>query len=444
MTFDNPLATLWRRRLLFIVTLVGCMAAVAAVTLALPRVYRATATVFVDHVGTDVSPDQLVHTYSALAANPNVAAQVRSSLPYSTTTDELLKDVSFTPIETSQLFEITAESSSARRAQTTANVYAGFFVRHVAAQISQGGLRQRASLAETASRPDDASRPNLTLSLGLGFLLSLFAAVAAVILRELLDRRVRVSGEDRSLMDVPILGRIPRDRKGVGARLDDAYRMLRVNLELQGERTTKVIAVTSPSAEEGKSTVVAKLALATAADGLSVVVIEGDLRRPGLSRELAAMGLTPGAGGLTAYLEGTAEAPGIVTDARSGVAAVFAGTASTNPTRLLRSARMTGLIHHLAGRFDQVIIDTPPVPVGADASLLAKVAGSVLVVVDARRTRTPELAGALEQLRAIDAEVLGIALNNADVVRSVADYYRAGPGDAAVAQAPSGDGGAQV
>ena len=425
MNIENPITALWRRRVLFVVTLVACMAVVTAVSLALPKVYRATATVYVDDQGSDLSPDQLVHTYSSLAANPNVAAQVVPTLPYSTTRNDLLDDMSFTPIETSQLFEITAQSSDARRSQATANAYARYFVRHVAGQVSQGGLRQKASLAEAASLPEHPTRPNLIVSLGLGFLLSLFVAVAAVLVREFLDRRVRISGEDRSLMGVPIIGRIPPARTGRNdnaGRIDDAYRLLRVNLE-QRDKPARTIAVTSPSAAEGKSTVAARLALAAAADGQSVVVVEGDLRRPQLARDLAAAGLTPGSHGLTAYLSGDAGGPGLVADDDSGVAAVFAGSASDNPTGLLRSARMTSLINLLAERFDEVIIDTPPVPVGADASVLARLAGSVLVVVDAERTRAPELESALGQLRGIGARLLGVAVNNADVPHSADSYY---------------------
>ena len=425
MTMDNPFAVLWRRRVLFVMTFVLCMAAVAAVTLALPKVYRATATVFVDDKGSDLSPDQLVHTYSSLAANPSVADQVRATLPYAISRKDLLDDLSFTPIETSQLFEITAESSDARRAQITANAYARFFVRHVAGQVAQGGLSQRASLTEAASLPEHTSRPNFVISLGLGFLLSLFVAVAAVLLREFLDRRVQISGDSRSLMGIPIIGRIPpigTNRNENSGRVDDAYRLLRLNLE-QSDRPANVIAVTSPSAAEGKSTVAARLARAAAADGQSVVVVEGDLRRPQLARDLAAAGLSPGALGLTGYLAGTAVSPGVVVNEETGVAAVFAGPPLENPTGLLRSPRMQTLIDLLTERFDQVIIDTPPVPVGADASLLAGLAGSVLLVVDAQRTRTPELANALDQIRGIHARLLGIAVNNADVAHSSDSYY---------------------
>ncbi len=424
MGLEHPITVLWRRRLLFAATVVLCMAAVGAVTLALPRVYRATATVFVDAAGSDLSPDQLVHTYSTLAATPSVASQVRPSLPYETSTHDLLEKVSLRPIETSQLFEITAEASNARRAQTTANVYAGYFVRHVSAQVAQGELRQRISLAEVAALPRHAARPNARLSLGLGLLFSVFVAAAAVLLRQVLDRTVRVAPNDPSLMDVPIVGRIPRERRGTGARVDDAFRVLRLNLELQREPPPRLVAVTSPSADEGKSTVAAGLAFAAAADGQSAVILEGDLRRPQLSRALEPLGLAPRGAGLSEYLSGAATKPAIVTASGADVAVIFAGRPPADPTALLRSARMTALVQHLREGYDLVIIDTPPVPVGADASVLATMSDGVLVIVNVGRTRTSDLADGLDQLRAIKADLLGIAVNSAPVSDAAAAYYR--------------------
>jgi len=130
MSLAEITSALWRRRLLFAVTLLACFAVVALITAAVPRVYRATATVYVGtdtpNLGTDQG-EQLARTYTTLAGNPNIAQAALSALHLGLTRQQLLDKMSFTPVERTQLLEISAEDQSPSKAQSIANTYSNTF-----------------------------------------------------------------------------------------------------------------------------------------------------------------------------------------------------------------------------------------------------------------------------------------------------------------------------
>src|SRR5690349_19839313 len=115
MSIAEITAALWRRRLLFVITLIACFAVTALITAIVPRVYRATATIYVGNNVQKVSTDegeQLTRTYTTLAGNPNVAQAALVALHLGITRQALLDKMSFTPVERTQLLEIAAEDGS--------------------------------------------------------------------------------------------------------------------------------------------------------------------------------------------------------------------------------------------------------------------------------------------------------------------------------------------
>ena len=192
----------------------------------------------------------------------------------------------------------------------------------------------------------------------------------------------------------------------------DAVRLLRTNVDFR-HPGTRVLAVTSSAPQEGKSTIAAHLAVTAAVDGDRVAVIEADLRRPGL-RQTMPGNIDPGTGtGLTNYLMGMAGLDDILTQHAElpGLSVIWPGPLVSNPSALLRDTRLAGLLEELKERFDRIIVDTSPVAIGADASLVAARADGVLFVVDGRRTRRAEATRALRQLETVAAPVIGVVVN---------------------------------
>jgi capsular exopolysaccharide synthesis family protein len=401
---------------------------VALITAAVPKVYRATATIY---VGTDLRKvtgdegEQLTRTYTTLAANPNVAQAALAALDIGLTRQQLLDKMSFTPVERTQLLEIGAEDKSPADAERIANTYASTFAAVVGAQVAQGQAPASVAVSQTAVEPTDPVRPKPALYLGFGALLSILIAAAVALTRDHLDRRLRIGPRDESVQGQPVLARIPTlvgaGGNGRGARADaerivrsDAFRLMRTNLDRVPGGPARTIMITSPGAGEGKTTIAAQLALTVATDRERVAIIECDLRR----RSLDGTGLGESdrkSKGLADYLDDSASLRQIAKPAASveDLTVVSSGKLVAEPGPLLRSDRLPQLIESLSRENQWVIIDTPPLAVGDDALLISDWADGVVVVVDAEQTTGPALEFGLNQLRNVRARVLGVAINHA-------------------------------
>jgi len=180
--------------------------------------------------------------------------------------------------------------------------------------------------------------------------------------------------------------------------------------------------ITSPSASEGKSLTAANLAAAIAQLGVSVALVEADMRRPSLGRlfnvDSNSEGLSTALvqGGLDGMLNCTAV---------EGLSLLSSGEPPANPTRLLGSQNLYNLLRELVRRKEVVVIDSPPVLPAADAMLLARHVDGVLLVLRAGHTRWQAARQALLRLHQVGANVAGVALNGVSTRRGsyYGDYY---------------------
>lgn len=436
MSADQIAAALWRRRLLFFASFLACLGAIVIVTFSLPKAYKATATLYVGDEQSNRAlefnstlGETLTRTYSTLAGNPNVADVVLQRLSLRLSRTELLKRMSFAPVERTQLLQISAEGGSPNEARLIANTYATVFVERVKQQFDAGRTQSKVSMNEPAVVPSSAFKPNPTLYIGIGTLLSLLLAIGAVLIRERLDKTIKITEEDDSVLGHPIVGRIPQVSGALAYAapdLADAFRLLKTTLDFHGEKPVRLLMITSPAPVEGKTSVATHLALADAADGEKVALIEADLRRPGLAGTLVASGAVRSEVGLTNYLVSAAGEDEILVPHPQfpNLHVIWSGPTPPNPTSLLRSERLDRLVHSLQSRYDRVILDTPPVSVGADASVIASRVDSVLYVIDATKTSRTSARAGLNQLANVHANVLGIVVNKTSVP-SFRSYYPA-------------------
>jgi succinoglycan biosynthesis transport protein ExoP len=199
-----------------------------------------------------------------------------------------------------------------------------------------------------------------------------------------------------------------------------AYRKLRTHLIFsQGGQPPRTLLVTSASASEGKTTVCANLATTFAQQGLRVVIIDGDLRRPRL-HGLFSQARTPG---LSELLEGEAPvAEAVRQTSVPGLHLIAAGRLVPHVSELLGGAAMGRLMRELNADYDLVVVDTPPVLAAADAEILGAQADAVLVVVRAGKTERQSAQYAMQQLRAVGARIVGAVLNDPD--QKIAGYGR--------------------
>ncbi len=208
----------------------------------------------------------------------------------------------------------------------------------------------------------------------------------------------------------------------------EAYRGLRTNLTFSSlDRPLRTLLVTSAGPEEGKSTVLANLAVTEAQAGRQVVIVDADLRRP-RQHELFALG---NAAGLTTLLADEKSLQNLSLQAEvlqateaPGLRVLTSGPLPPNPTELLASQRMAALLAALCAAADLVLLDAPPVVVVTDAAILAAQVDGVLLVVNANGTRREHAQRAQQLLAKVNARIVGSVLNNAAPDRSLRPYYR--------------------
>jgi non-specific protein-tyrosine kinase len=206
--------------------------------------------------------------------------------------------------------------------------------------------------------------------------------------------------------------------------ISEAYRTLRTNLQFVGlDRPLQTLLITSAGPEEGKSTVLANLAIAIAQAEKKVILVDCDLRRPSLHK---LFGLMQGEGLTTMVLDHQVMSnPPLRETAVPGLRLLASGPLPPSPSDLLGSRRMDSVLTALKERADMVLLDAPPVLAASDAPILATKADGVVLVVSAGRTRRDSVQVAKATLERVNANLVGAVLTNMPLDADLQRYYYA-------------------
>jgi len=295
----------------------------------------------------------------------------------------------------------------------------------------------------TAALPlGSSSRMNILL----GGLLGIILGIGAAFFLEYLDRTVRTSSDVESLLDIPVLGVIPQLSRLENAASDasqlegrgiplivamdpldpasEAYRNLRMNLMYvspdSDKRPIKTILFSSPGPSEGKSTTAVNFAVMLAQQGHRVLLIDSDLRRPSLHRALDLL-REPG---LTNLLIGDAEPRETVRpNVLPNLDFLPSGVFPPNPSELLNSKAMARVIEEFEGRYDFVVIDSPPLRAVTDAAILSVHTDGVVIVFRSGETEQRAAQRSVDQLRRLGVRIFGAVLNEVTAANPDESYY---------------------
>jgi len=201
----------------------------------------------------------------------------------------------------------------------------------------------------------------------------------------------------------------------------EAYRTLRTNLIFSSvENPIHTLLVSSPAESEGKSTILANLAVTFAQSGNKTILVDGDLRKPS---QHDIWGITNERGLTTMMLEDAAlSSPPLVESEVENLQILSSGPLPPAPADLLGSQRMSEIIGLLKARASYVLFDSPPVLAVTDAALLGSKLDGVLLVVRAGRTRRDDAARARQTLEQVHVRIVGAVLSNAPR-ENTARYY---------------------
>ncbi|MEI6083210.1 MAG: polysaccharide biosynthesis tyrosine autokinase [Verrucomicrobiota bacterium] len=271
-------------------------------------------------------------------------------------------------------------------------------------------------------------RPNIWMNITIGAFVGLIMGVILTFFLEFLDTSIKKMEDIERYLSLPVLGVVAREgelivRGSASPQHVESYRMLRTNIEFaRGADAPKSLAVLSAGAGEGKSFTITNIACVYAQHGSRVLIVDSDLRRPNIHKNL---GLA-NAIGLTDYLGGTKPVDDIIQPtAIPNLFAITAGgggqTKSALP--LLTSHRMEELIAHVAKQFDIVLYDTPPVLAVSDAAVVANEVGHSILVVQHRRYPRAMSIRAKHAIENAGGRLLGVVVNNVNIGQDESYYY---------------------
>jgi capsular exopolysaccharide synthesis family protein len=338
-------------------------------------------------------------------------------------------------------------------AESNKQLYDGLLQKLKEAGITAGLRSSNIRVVDPALAPSSPSRPQKARNILLAILVGLVGGVGLALFREYLDNTVKSPDDIESLTGLPSLAVVPSlpglrtshsrfsrlarqaaPQSASGPRVEllsyiqpksqisEAFRALRTSLLLsQADHPPQVILVTSALPREGKTTAAVNLAVTLAQLGDRTLLMDSDLRKPGIRR---ALNLTIGKEmGLSSYLAGVSTLDEVIIPhpTINNLAALTTGPVPPSPADLLSSHRMREAIVELRHRFKFIVIDSPPVMAATDAVILSALTDGVLLVVRSGETPKEAFTRTRDLLAAVKCRLLGVVLNAVD--SSAPDYY---------------------
>ena len=319
----------------------------------------------------------------------------------------------------------------AREADTNRALYDGLLQRYKELNAAAGVATSNVAIIDQAEAPLGPSSPNHTRNVMFALILGLFLAALMVFLSIQLDDAIRVPEDMETKLGLPLLGIVPQSEGDPQdalldpkSQLSEGYNALRASLlHSTPAGLPRVLLITSAQPGEGKTTTAQAVSLTLARLGKTVLLVDGDLRRPALHR---VFGLPNERGLSTLLASQDALESTVLPSAEPRLSLLPSGPVPPSPTELIASNRFRALIDQMAEKFDVVVIDSPPILGLADAPTMAAMVDGVIFVVEAGRSRRGGLKAALRRLRGMRPNLIGGVLTKFDTSQAAnkySDYY---------------------
>jgi len=308
--------------------------------------------------------------------------------------------------------------------------------RYQEAVISEQSVPGNVLIIDEGLVPTRPAKPNRLLIVIIGLVLGVGMGIGFAFVRNYLDNTVKTP-EDISNRNINILAWIPRIEgmesgnkdfefivaKKPDASASEAFRALRTRIKFSklDKETLKTILVTSPTAQEGKTTTAINLAGSFALANFKTIILDADLRKPRI-HSIFNQKRFPG---FTDYFFGQATFDEIVRKSEiNNLDYVTAGTIPPNPSEILGSTQMEAFLEKLKTKYDYIIIDSPPIIAVTDSEILSSLVDGTLLVVSANNTEIELMEKAVQLLSHERSSFIGVLLNNFTYRSGYGSYYK--------------------
>lgn len=311
-------------------------------------------------------------------------------------------------------------------------------------------------ILDRALLPTAPIKPRVMLNLALAAFIGLILGIALAIFIELGDRTIKTQSDIESF-EISFLGIVPAigttDHRSTyhadsrktqtkqqsntspasnfdtfvfdnpKSQVAESLRSIRTNLLfMSADRKITRLLVTSPSPQEGKTTVAANLGIVMAQSGTKVLIVDMDMRKPRVHK---AFDINRPQAGISTMILGETTADESIQKTRiPNLDVLVCGPTPPNPSELLHTDAFKRVFEQISNRYDHIILDSPPVGIVTDAAILSKMVDGTMLVIKSQKTTKDALNHSLNILRDIEAPVLGTVLNNLDLTnRKYGDHF---------------------
>lgn len=422
--FLKVLRTRW---LTVVLTVVAAVTGAVAVTMLTTPLYQASTRLFVSassgstltevYQGNRFSQERVI-SYAELITTEALAQRTVDKLGLDVTAEQLRQNVSASIKPDTVIIDVDVLDTSPVRARDIADGLSDEFVamvRELETPEGGGTPDSRVAVIQRATIPTGTVVPATSRNLAIGLALGLLLGVGLAVLRDVMDNTIKDRGDLEEIAGAALVGSIPMDKErrtrppivfeNNASAIAESFRKLRTNLQfLAVDNPPRVIVVTSSLPGEGKSTTAINIALALAEAEHSVLLVDGDMRRPRLDKYLGLIGAV----GFSTVLSGQIPLADALQKTRfSGLTALTSGPIPPNPSELLGSLAARKLLVEMRSQFDYVIVDSTPLLAVTDAAILAAGADGVLIMARFGQTKRDQLSHAVASLGSVGATVLG-------------------------------------
>ena len=300
------------------------------------------------------------------------------------------------------------------------------------ASLSSGINVTNAQVVDSATMPAAPVKPKKGLNVLLAMIIGSLGGVFGAFFVEYMDDTIKTPDDIENVLALPFLGYVPATEKEEGpiymfsasrASIAEAYRTIRTSIMLSSteEQPLKIILVTSTIPSEGKTTTASNLAVAMAQMGEKVLLIDTDMRRHNLHKVfsldnlIGISDLIIDHNNIDAAVRPLSHVPNLHV--------VTGGTLAPNPSELLGSNSMKGVLATLRSKYDRIILDSPPVMAFSDALVLSRLSDGVVFVIWGGETVRDQIKKVTQSLTGVNAKIIGVVLNNVDMTSRAYSYY---------------------
>lgn len=388
---------------------------------------------------------RLVNDYKEIITSrkvrKEVSARVRQKFPLGNNGYSISSDLQ----RNTRILKIAVSASSPELAQFAATATAEVFTKVVQEIMNLKNIQ----IVDVAELPTGQIKPRVGMNTATGLFIGLLLALAACLIKELLDWTIKIPEEVSERLGKNVIGTIPEakdDEKSQGKNVKkkiqgakrtprffafeknnhaiaEAFKILRTNIEfmMPGKNKSRIVMFTSSLPGEGKSTIIANLASSMCESGKKVLVIDCDLRKPFMHKFFSA----DNSKGLVSIIVGAATSLDVIhrNIHDIGLDLISSGPIPPNPTELLMSDKFKLLLEELSQSYDYIFIDAPPTLNMADTAIIGHLADATIFVITAGKTRIEIIKRCLRQLSQTNVEVSGILLNRFDIESIKYNYY---------------------